>query len=80
MIDPKALERRVRAKLDDWRGLLTRNLATGRGVLRNLLVGPLRFTPVVEERRRGYPFEGAVGLDRVLSGEVSFPLPFLREG
>ena len=38
-------EERLRAKLADWRGLLTRNVESGREVLAALLVGPLRFTP-----------------------------------
>ena len=49
---PGDLEGRLRTKLADWRGLLTRNVETGREVLRALLVGPLRFTPIVEARRR----------------------------
>jgi hypothetical protein len=42
-------------------------------VLRTLLVGPLRFTPIDEERRRGYAFEGMIALDRLLSGVVDLP-------
>jgi hypothetical protein len=49
---PDALERRVRAKLADWRGLLTRNVESGREVLRALLVEPLRFEPVIDGRQR----------------------------
>ena len=49
----------------DWRGLLSRNLPDARDVLRQLLTGPIRFRPVIEERRRGYAFEGAIALDRV---------------
>ena len=45
-----------------------------------LLVGPLRFTPVRGERRRGYRFEGAIPLDRLVSGIVDLPMPFLRQG
>ncbi len=37
-----------------------------------LLDGPIRFTPIVEERRRGY-FEGAIVFDRMLAGVVDFP-------
>ena len=65
------LERRLRTKLADWRGLLTRDTESGRDVLRALLVGPLRFTPVVDERRRGYRFAGALALDRVVDGVVN---------
>jgi hypothetical protein len=43
-------------------------------VLRTLLIGPLRFTPIVEARRRGDAFEGTIALDRLLSGVVDLPL------
>ena len=55
---PPGLERHIRTKLADWRGLLTRDVASGRNVIRQLLVGPLRFTPILEERRRRYAFAG----------------------
>ena len=71
---PRAgLERRLRAMLADWKGLLLGELPQARDVLRTLLVGPLRFTPVVDERRRGYRFEGAVALDRLVAGVVDLP-------
>ena len=69
----QALEQRLRAKLADWRGLLTRNVASGREVLRALLIGPLRFTPVLEERRRGYAFTATIALDRLIAGVVELP-------
>jgi hypothetical protein len=43
-------------------------------VLRTLLVGPLRFTPVDTERRRGYEFAGLVALDRLIAGVIDLPL------
>ena len=73
-MDRVALERRLRIKLADWRGLLTRNLSSGREMLRLRLGGPIRFTPVNEERRRGYRFEGTIALDRMISGLVATPL------
>ena len=63
----------MRAKLADWRGLLQRNVTEARAVLRALLIGPLRFIPIVEERRRGYAFSGAIALDRLLAGVVGLP-------
>jgi hypothetical protein len=54
--------------------LLTGDVASGREVLRTLLVEPLRFTPIVDERRRGYAFEGAIALDRLVSGVVDLSL------
>jgi site-specific DNA recombinase len=67
------LERRLRDKLADWRELLVRNVESGRDVLRALLVGPLQFTPIVEDRRRAYAFKGAVALERLVSGVIELP-------
>jgi Recombinase zinc beta ribbon domain len=72
-IDRGALEQRLRGKLADWRGLLTRNIATGNATLRALLAEPIRFTPVIEEHRRGYRFEGRLALDRIIAGLVPVP-------
>jgi hypothetical protein len=72
-VSPPALEAGLRAKLADWRGLLRRNVGDGRAVLRQLLIGPLRFTPVNETRRRGYAFEGKIALDRLLAGVLELP-------
>jgi hypothetical protein len=71
--DRTALEQRLRIKLDDWRGLLTRNITTGNAMLRLLLAEPIRFTPLVEERRRAYRFEGRLALDRMIAGLVPSP-------
>jgi len=73
IIDRVALERRVRAKLADWRGLLTRDVATGNATLRTLLAEPIRFTPVRDGRRVGYRFEGRIALDRMIAGLVPVP-------
>ena len=67
------MEGRLRAKLADWRGLLRRNVTEARSVLRALLVGPLRFTPVNDGKRKGYSFEGKFALDRLLSGVLDLP-------
>jgi hypothetical protein len=75
---PARLEARIREKLEDWRGLLTRNVQTGREVLRLLLVEPLRFTPVVDEHRRGFSFRGSIALDRLVSGVVDLPKTLAR--
>jgi len=72
-IDLAGLETAIRAKLADWRGLLQRNVQEARAVLRDLLVGPLRFTPITDTRRRGYAFSGMIALDRLLAGVVNLP-------
>jgi DNA invertase Pin-like site-specific DNA recombinase len=55
------------------REVLHRNVEEGRAVLRALLIGPLRFTPVKDERRCGYAFHGTIALDRLLAGVVDLP-------
>lgn len=72
-INLDGLESRLRSKLEDWRGLLSRNVQEARAVLRALLVGPLRFTPIDDGTRRGYAFAGTVALDRLLAGVVELP-------
>ena len=62
---------RVRETLADWRGLLTRDVESGREVLRELLAEPLRFTPIEDPDRRGYRFTGAVALDRLIGGVIT---------
>lgn len=58
----QTLERRIRARLDDWRGLLVCSVQDGREVLRQLLSGPLRFTP----QNGAYRFEGVAAIGRLL--------------
>ena len=43
------------------------DVAEGRAALRSLLMGPIKFTPIREEPRRGYAFEAAIALDRLLA-------------
>ena len=67
--DRKAIERRVRQHVEDWRALLTKHVADGRQVLREVLAGPLRFTP----EGRTYRFEGEVALGGLLAGVAGLP-------
>jgi hypothetical protein len=52
-----AIAEKVRQMLADWRGLITSDVQGGRRLLRETLVGPLRFTA----EGRSYRFEGEVG-------------------
>ena len=52
--DRKAIESRVNAYVNGWRALLTKRVEDGRQLLREVLAGPLRFTPT----KRSYQFEG----------------------
>jgi hypothetical protein len=40
-------------------------------VLRELLEGPIKFTPILEEDRRGYRFEGAITIGQILAGNAA---------
>ena len=46
----------MRGKLEHWRRLLTSNVEDGRQLLREVLVGPMRFT--CQQDRRRYRFDG----------------------
>jgi hypothetical protein len=86
------LEQRIREKVADWRGLLTRNVESGRDALKALLVDPLMFYPEVSGARKAYRFRGAIALDRLVEGVIdpqigaktltdgSFPAGFARCG
>jgi hypothetical protein len=39
-------------------------------VLKTLLVGPLRFTPLVDQGRKAYRFTGVIALDRLVAGVI----------
>ena len=70
--DRKAIERTVRQQLTQWRSLLTANVGDGRQLLREALVGPLRFTPEGDV----YRFEGEAAIGRLLSGTAELA-PFM---
>jgi site-specific DNA recombinase len=69
-IDWRSIERQARRVMADWRELLGRHTLEARQLLRELLEGPLRFTPILEGTRRGYRFEGAIKIGELLSGNV----------
>ena len=48
--DRIAIEQKVRQHIDGWRALLTKRTSEGRQLLREVLAGPLRFTPGGDER------------------------------
>ena len=65
-VNQRAIEAQVRERLTAWRALLTEQVEDGRELLRQVLAGPLRFTP---EGSR-YRFEGEAAIGRLLSGTV----------
>jgi site-specific DNA recombinase len=64
--DRKMIEQRVRQHIDGWRELLTKHTTEGRQLLREVLAGPLRFTP----EGRTYRFEGELAVGRLLAGRA----------
>jgi hypothetical protein len=60
----------VRARLTQWRELLTAHVQAGRDLLREILVGPIQFRPVTRGRWPGYAFSGEVSLSALLAGTV----------
>jgi hypothetical protein len=68
--DPKAIEQRVRERLDGWRALLAlaqqHHVDDGRQLFREVMEGPVLFTP----EGGSYRFEGHLGLGRLIAGVV----------
>jgi site-specific DNA recombinase len=67
--DRKAIEAKVREHVNGWRALLTKHVSDGRQLLREVLIGPLRFTP----DGRSYRFEGEAAIGRLLTGMAGLP-------
>ena len=72
-VDHATLRTGLRGLVREWRRLLVLDVASGRTVLRALLEGPIRFTPLVDDGRKRYAFEGAIALDRLVEGVVNLP-------
>ena len=63
--DRQVIERNVRGYLDGWRALLSKKqVQDGRQLLREMLAGPLTFTP----QGRTYRFQGDVTLTGMFAG------------
>ena len=74
------IDARVRVKLADWQGLLSRHVAQGRQILRKLLEGPIVCTPITEPRRQGYAFRANVSLGQLITGVLDLPCEIPRHG
>jgi hypothetical protein len=67
--DRRAIEAKVRERVGQWRQFLTKNIEDGRQLLREVLAGPLRFTP----EGRSYRFEGEATLGQIVAGIAGLP-------
>jgi site-specific DNA recombinase len=75
-INPRQVKHDARALLTHWRALLTtKHVQDGRQLLREALVGPIRFTPE-QNGTLMYRFEGDVAMGRLLMGVASLA-PFV---
>jgi site-specific DNA recombinase len=70
-IDRRVLERQMRERLARWTSMLTSHVDDGRTLFREILVGPIRFTP--DKESGTYSFEGIAAIDRLFSGIVRSP-------
>ena len=64
---PGVLRAQLRGVLDDWRGLLSRNVAEARPLLDLVLADRIRFTPMADRR---YQLTVPIQFDRVMSAAV----------
>jgi site-specific DNA recombinase len=71
-----SIEAQVRVRVADWRAKLTASVADTRQLLREVLAGPLRFTPDA----RTYRFEGDAAIGRLLTGMVGLATFVVRPG
>ena len=63
--DLQQIQEEVEARLADWRGLLRRQVAQSRQILKKLLVGRIVF----QQRDDGsYEFSGQASLGRIIAG------------
>jgi hypothetical protein len=67
--DRKAIEAKVNDYVKGWHALLTKRVEDGRQLLREVLAGPLRFTP----DGKTYRFEGEAVIGQLVAGMVGLP-------
>ena len=69
-LEGRELHRAIEARLADWQGLLRRRPLDARPILRRLITGRLRFTPLTTPEGRFYEITGEASYGRLLSGLV----------
>jgi hypothetical protein len=74
-VDRAALERHVRDRAAAWPSMLTGSVEDGRQLFREILVGPIRFTPE-KGAKLVYRFKGELAFGRLFSG-VAGLAPFM---
>ncbi|HWT79989.1 MAG TPA: hypothetical protein VN648_14480, partial [Candidatus Methylomirabilis sp.] len=69
-LDAARLQRQLATHAADVRGLLYKHVPQARQMLRKVLVGRLDLTPIEQDGRKGYRFEGNCSYGKLLAGEV----------
>jgi hypothetical protein len=68
-LEVQRMEKDALARLEDFRGMMTRNQDEARKALETLLTGPLKFTPVETEDGKRYQIEGDLALEAIVVAE-----------
>ena len=61
---------KLRARINDVAGLLSRQTVQARRMLRKILADKIELDPVGPGRQRGYKFRGALSLEKLIAGEA----------
>jgi hypothetical protein len=69
-LDPKELERDLKARVADVTAVLGRHTIQARQMLRKILADKIELEPVGSGRRRSYKFRGALTLQKLIGGEA----------
>jgi hypothetical protein len=70
VLDPARLKADLRARLEDWRGLLTRHIPQARQIMRKLLTSVIVFTPTKQARPRRYEFRVEASLAKLIGAKT----------
>ena len=73
-----ALERRLRAAVNEWRDVLGRQVAQARQIVTKLLADRFTFTPESQDGRRGFRFQATGTLAKLVAGVVPGELSTLQ--
>lgn len=73
-----ALERRLRAAVEEWRAVLGRQVGQARQIVAKLLADRLTFTPECQEGRRGFRFQATGTVAKLVAGVIPDELASLR--
>ena len=66
--DGQAFKAALQERLEDWRGLLSRQVPQARQILKKLLHGVITFTPDRDGMRQGWRFKSGATFEKLLAG------------